>query len=88
MASDGVPAVLALEVALSGRVEIRRLIWEMSLANRLWGAPRMHGELLKLGIEVAQATVAKYMASSGEDGRRPGRPIFRTMRQASARWTS
>ena len=31
--------------------EIRRLIREMSLANRLWGAPRIHGELLKLGIE-------------------------------------
>ena len=33
----------------------------MSLTNRLWGAPRIHGELLKLGIEVAQSTVAKYM---------------------------
>src|SRR5512133_4221734 len=32
--------------------EIRRLIREMSLANPLWGAPRMHGELLKLGIDV------------------------------------
>jgi transposase InsO family protein len=37
----------------------------MSLANRLWGASRIHGELLKLGIEVAQSTVAKYMARSG-----------------------
>jgi transposase InsO family protein len=46
-------------------VEIRQLIREMSLANRLWGAPRIHGELLKLGIEVAQSTVAKYMARSG-----------------------
>jgi transposase InsO family protein len=46
-------------------VEIRRLIREMSLANRLWGAPRIHGELLKLGIEVAQSTVAKYMARNG-----------------------
>src|SRR5260370_5572588 len=45
--------------------EIRRLIREMSLANRLWGAPRIHGELRKLGIEVAQSTVAKYMARSG-----------------------
>jgi transposase InsO family protein len=45
--------------------EIRRLIREMSLANRLWGAPRIHGELLKLGIEVAQSTVAKYMAKNG-----------------------
>ena len=45
-------------------VEIRRLIREMSVANRLWGAPRIHGELLKLSIE-AQSTVAKYMARSG-----------------------
>jgi transposase InsO family protein len=45
--------------------EIRRLIRGMSLANRLWGAPRIHGELLKLGIEVAQSTVAKYMARRG-----------------------
>jgi len=37
----------------------------MSLANGLWGAPRIHGELLKLGIEVAQSTVAKYMARRG-----------------------
>ena len=46
-------------------MEIRHLIRDMSLANRLWGAPRIHGELLKLGIEVAQSTVAKYMARSG-----------------------
>src|SRR5258707_13042108 len=45
--------------------EIRRLIREMSLANRLWGAPRIQGELLKLGIDVAQSTVAKYMAKNG-----------------------
>jgi hypothetical protein len=41
---------------------IRQLIREMSLANPLWGAPRIHGELLKLGIDVGQTTVAKYMA--------------------------
>src|SRR3979490_1040876 len=48
--------------------EIRHLIREMSLANRLWGAPRIHGELLTLGIEVAQSTVSKYMAKSGRGG--------------------
>jgi transposase InsO family protein len=42
--------------------EIRQLIHQMSIANPLWGAPRIHGELLKLGIEVGQTTVAKYMA--------------------------
>ena len=43
-------------------LEIRKLIREMSLANQLWGAPRLHGELLKLGIDVGQTSVAKYMA--------------------------
>src|SRR5260370_8038103 len=33
----------------------------MNAVNPLWGAPRIHGELLKLGIEISQATVAKYM---------------------------
>src|SRR5881397_773884 len=42
--------------------EIRRLIREMSLANPLWGAPRIHGELLKLGIDIGQTSVAKYRA--------------------------
>jgi transposase InsO family protein len=40
----------------------------MSLENPLWGAPRIHGELLKLGFQVAQSTVAKYMVN------RRGRP--------------
>jgi transposase InsO family protein len=43
-------------------VEIRTLIRDISLANPLWGAPRIHGELLKLGITIGQTTVAKYMA--------------------------
>jgi hypothetical protein len=42
--------------------DIRNLIHEMSTANPLWGAPRIHGELLKLGIDVGRTTVAKYMA--------------------------
>jgi transposase InsO family protein len=42
-------------------LEIRRLIRDVSLANPLWGAPRIHGELLKLGIDVGQTSVAKYM---------------------------
>ena len=43
-------------------LEIRELMREMSIANPLWGAPRIHGELLKLGIEIGQTSVAKYMA--------------------------
>src|SRR5258708_13113953 len=41
--------------------DIRPLIHDMSIANPLWGAPRIHGELLKLGIDVAQTTVAKSL---------------------------
>lgn len=41
--------------------DIRALIRSMSETNPLWGAPRIHGELLKLGLDVSQATVAKYM---------------------------
>ncbi len=51
--------------ALGGRPQIdtdlRALIRRMSIENPLWGAPRIHGELLKLGFEVAQSGVAKYM---------------------------
>ena len=50
---------------LGGRPQIdadlRALIRRMSVDNPLWGAPRIHGELLKLGFEVAQSSVAKYM---------------------------
>jgi Integrase core domain len=42
--------------------EIRELIRDMSIGNPLWGAPRIHGELLKLGIDIGQTSVAKYMA--------------------------
>jgi transposase InsO family protein len=41
--------------------ELRALIRRMSIENSLWGAPRIHGELLKLGFELAQSSVAKYM---------------------------
>src|SRR6266581_1366016 len=43
-------------------LEIRRLIRQMSIANPLWEAARIHGELLKLGIDIGQTSVAKYMA--------------------------
>jgi hypothetical protein len=42
-------------------LEIRKLIREMSIANPLWGPPRIHGELLKLGLDIGQTSVAKYM---------------------------
>ena len=43
------------------RKDVRDLIRRISQDNPLWGAPRVHGELLMLGIEVSQATVANYM---------------------------
>jgi hypothetical protein len=49
--------------------EVRDLIQRMSFENPLWAAPRVHGELLKLGIEVAQSTVSIYMMP------RRGRPL-------------
>ena len=53
--------------------DVRALIRELSSANPLWGAPRIHGELQKLGITVSQSTVAKYM-------RRHPRPPSQTWR--------
>ena len=52
--------------------EIRQLIRQMSMANPLWGAPRIHGELLKLRIEVSQATVGRYMPWRPKVPSRPG----------------
>ena len=46
--------------------EICQLIRDMTIANPFWGAPRIHGELLKLGIDVGQTSVAKYMARRRE----------------------
>jgi len=40
-------------------VEVRNLIRRISLENPLWGAPRIHGELLKLGFEVCETTIGK-----------------------------
>ena len=57
--------------------EIRDLIRRMSKENPLWGAPRIHGELLMLGIAVAESTVARYMT-------RPQGPLPRVGRHSCA----
>jgi transposase InsO family protein len=54
--------------------DVRALIRTMSQANPLWGAPRMHGELLKLGVEVSQASVSQYLVRL----RRPSSQSWRT----------
>ncbi len=71
------PSLLAVEVAKAGRaiqVGVRDLIRWMSQDNSLWGASRIHGELLMLGFELAQSTVSKYMAR----GRRPPSQSWKT----------
>jgi len=55
-------------------LEVSELICVMSIANPLWGTPRIHGELLRLGINVGQTTVAKYLARK----RRPASPGWKT----------
>ncbi len=53
----------------------------MSETNPLWGAPRIHGELLKLGIEISQAAVSKYMVRN----RKPPSQIWRTFQTNHAK---
>ena len=54
--------------------EVRDLIRTMCRANPLWGAPRIHGELLKLGVDIGPTSVAKYMVRQ----RKPPSPTWRT----------
>ncbi len=60
--------------------ELRNLIRRMSKENPLWGAPRIHGELLMLGFEVAQSTVSKYMMR----GRNPPSQSWKTFLHSHA----
>jgi putative transposase len=60
--------------------EIRDLIRQMSEANPLWGAPRIHGELLKLGIDIGQASVSNYIPRS----RKPPSRSWRTFENHAA----
>jgi transposase InsO family protein len=60
--------------------ELRALIRRMSTENQLWGAPRIHGELLKLGFSVAQSTAARYMVKR----RGPPSQGWRTFRRNHA----
>jgi hypothetical protein len=89
--------------SLGGRPQIdadlRALIRRMSVDNLLWGAPHIHGELLKLGFAVAQSTVAKYMTKrpdpsaqgwgTFDGGRRPFPPVLCGCIEAMRRlWTA
>ncbi|MFT5233045.1 MAG: putative transposase [Candidatus Krumholzibacteriia bacterium] len=57
--------------------EIRALIRRMSLENPLWGAPRIHGELLKLGYDVCESTIAKYKVRRAEPPSQTWRTFIR-----------
>ena len=65
---------------LAGRPAIdrnlRKLIRQMQSANVGWGAPRIHGELLKLGIDISQATVSKYMVRQKKPPSQTWRTFF------------
>ena len=92
MASCRVQIVLALEITTSWRPtdvppEIRQLIREMSMDNPLWGAPRIHGELLKLGIEIGQSSVAKYMVKRRGPPCQGWRTFLRNHATALPPWT-
>jgi hypothetical protein len=55
---------------------VRALIRDMSTANPLWSAPRLHGELQKLGISMTQSTVAKYMRRHRRQPSQPWRAFL------------
>src|SRR5437870_7606218 len=67
------------------RTELRDLIRRISRANPLWGAPRIHGELLKLGVTVSQATVSKYMLRPRRPPSQAWRTFFEKSRKGSHR---
>src|ERR1700716_2016051 len=66
--------------------EIRKLIRETSIANPLWGAPRFHGELLKLGSVSERRALPNIWSRDENRRRKAGRRFFITMPTASRRW--
>src|SRR5262245_7849598 len=77
--------------SLGGRLQVdtepRALIRRMSIENPLWGAPRIHGEPLKLGFEVAQSTVARYMVKRHGLPSQGWRTFLRNQAPDIAPWT-
>ena len=62
--------------------EVRQLIAQMARENFLWGAPRIHGELLMLGFSVSQATVSRYMPAQGRRTGQTWRTFLRNQAMA------
>jgi hypothetical protein len=68
--------------------EIAALVRKMAAANPLWGAPRIHGELLKLGIDVSERTVSRLMPKRRTRHPKPGGRSSTTMSEISSPSTS
>jgi putative transposase len=58
--------------------EVRQLIRTVSRENPLWGAPRIHGELLKLGIDIGETSVSNTWFAAEDRHRRPGGRFWKT----------
>ena len=69
-------------------VKIRRLIEEMAAVNPLWRAPRIHGELKMLGIQISERTVSRILRKLPRRPARPGRRFCTTTSIKWSRWTS
>jgi hypothetical protein len=67
------------------RAEIRRLIRQMALENSTWGAPRIHGELLKLGYIVGERTVSRYLSRIRPEPTKPRSQTWATFLNNHAR---
>jgi hypothetical protein len=92
LASGWLSPLLVLEITEAGKAaqldgELRALIRRMSQENPLWGAPRIHRELLKLGFEVAQSSAAKYMVKRGGPPSQGWATFLRNTFRTSPRWT-
>ncbi len=69
----------------STRAEVRHLIRKMAAENATWGAPRIHGELLKLGFDVSERTVCRYLERIRPEPRRAGSQTWRTFLRNQAK---
>jgi hypothetical protein len=67
--------------------DLRGLIWRMSIENPFWGAPRIHGELLKLGLRSRSRASPSTWSSCGRHPARDGEPSCITTRQTLPPWT-
>lgn len=85
---DGLRRYLTWESRGAGRPalvpELRWLIRGMQAENVTWGAPRIHGELLKLGYDICEATVSKYMRRYGKPPSQSWRAFLANHREAIA----